>query len=610
MSQPTPYVRQANFTDHTQNYPDVPQDGTEMDAEFNALKVTLDETLTNLSLIQRDDGGLRPKIVDRASLADTLVLGVETPAIGWFTGTAYEIGQEVWVSSKLYVCNVAHTSGVFATDLAAARWTEVLDASPAMIGVITADAQAAQAGAEAAEMAAVAAAAGISDLVASAANYWATVGGTDNALVLTTTPLMDAYEVGHKIRFVVGTTSTGAVMMNTSNSLGSRTIRKTTGVPTPLVDLAPGDLPAGTIAEIEYISDAAGYQLLNVRPHAQATDVASVGTINLNTTTGDYVAITGTTTITAFTLAQGQTRTCRSVSAFVLTHSSNLILPTGANITTAAGDVFVLRGEASGVVRVTGYMRASGQGLTVDPLVAAQADRRLRGLVLSNNTTDAVNDIDISAGSCVSDDGTTIMTLAANITIETDAVFDGTGNKGLDTGAAGDNTYHVWVVNNPSTGATRAIASLSVSAPTLLSGWTKKKCIGSIVRSGGTILAFKQTGNIFNYDVPRQFITGSTNSSTSAANVSALCPTGLKLQILATGSFDGSVIGGAFFYDPDQTGAAPSAGTGRISVGSGVSGGGGAFTCVTNASGEVRWVSSHASRTTNHSIMGWVDPRV
>lgn len=41
----------------------------------------------------------------------------------WATATAYTTDQYVWQSSVLYKCAIAHTSGTFATDLAAAKWT-------------------------------------------------------------------------------------------------------------------------------------------------------------------------------------------------------------------------------------------------------------------------------------------------------------------------------------------------------------------------------------------------------------------------------------------------------------------------------------------------------
>ncbi len=44
---------------------------------------------------------------------------------GWLTDTIYTTDQYVWQSALLYKCAVAHTSGTFATDLTAAKWTLV-----------------------------------------------------------------------------------------------------------------------------------------------------------------------------------------------------------------------------------------------------------------------------------------------------------------------------------------------------------------------------------------------------------------------------------------------------------------------------------------------------
>lgn len=41
----------------------------------------------------------------------------------WLTATTYSVGDVVIQSSKIYQCSIAHTSGTFATDLAASRWS-------------------------------------------------------------------------------------------------------------------------------------------------------------------------------------------------------------------------------------------------------------------------------------------------------------------------------------------------------------------------------------------------------------------------------------------------------------------------------------------------------
>ena len=90
----------------------------------------------------------------------------------------------------------------------------------------------------------------------------------------------------------------------------------------------------------------------------KGADIASASTINLDTATGEYVNVTGTTTITAVTLTSGARRIVKFTAALILTHGTNLQLPGAANITTAAGDkaIFV----ADGAVVHCIYFKADG----------------------------------------------------------------------------------------------------------------------------------------------------------------------------------------------------------------------------------------------------------
>ena len=108
-----------------------------------------------------------------------------------------------------------------------------------------------------------------------------------------------------------------------------------------------------------------GGTLTGALNEAQGANIASSGTVNLTTSTGNYVHITGTTTITAVILAQGAERTVVFVGALTLTNGSNLLLPTASNIMTAAGDTAVFRGEASSVVRCVSYIKKDGTTLGV-----------------------------------------------------------------------------------------------------------------------------------------------------------------------------------------------------------------------------------------------------
>jgi hypothetical protein len=105
--------------------------------------------------------------------------------------------------------------------------------------------------------------------------------------------------------------------------------------------------------------DAAAIAKLDIH----GADVASAVTLNLEAATGDLIDVTGTTTVTAITLADGHERTVRFTGALTLTHGSSLVLPGAANVTTAAGDFAVFRGYASGVVRCVDYTRSNGKAL-------------------------------------------------------------------------------------------------------------------------------------------------------------------------------------------------------------------------------------------------------
>ena len=105
----------------------------------------------------------------------------------------------------------------------------------------------------------------------------------------------------------------------------------------------------------------------------RGADIASAATVDLDAATGDYLLITGTTAITAITLADGQRRRVRFGGILTLTHGASLILPTAANIATAAGDVAEFQGEAGSVVRCVSYAMASGAPL-VGAAIASQAE--------------------------------------------------------------------------------------------------------------------------------------------------------------------------------------------------------------------------------------------
>ncbi len=112
---------------------------------------------------------------------------------------------------------------------------------------------------------------------------------------------------------------------------------------------------AGPIEELTPIQAAANTAFGQTR-----VDIASAATVNLTTGVPDnaHINITGTTTITGFTVAVGRLLFVRFNAALTLTNNANIVTQSGANIATAAGDTCILRATAANVVEVLAYVPA------------------------------------------------------------------------------------------------------------------------------------------------------------------------------------------------------------------------------------------------------------
>lgn len=193
------------------------------------------------------------------------------------------------------------------------------------------------------------------------AAQWIDLGHTPTRTGATTftvaTDLTATYTVGRRIRCTDSTTLYGTITASSYSAPNT----------TVTVTLDSGSLSASLSAVAVGILTTASPSIPIL--YRQSADVASASTINLDSVYGDLIDVTGTTTITAVTLAQGQNRVVRFTGALTLTNGASLVLPGGANITTAAGDFAIFRGYASGVVRCVSYQRASGR-----PVLAGVGD--------------------------------------------------------------------------------------------------------------------------------------------------------------------------------------------------------------------------------------------
>jgi hypothetical protein len=113
--------------------------------------------------------------------------------------------------------------------------------------------------------------------------------------------------------------------------------------------LAPGTMKPSDVNDTiqDLMVDIASYTRLGA-------DLASAGTLNLDSIDSLWLAVTGTTTVTAVTLTAGHVRMVRATGAFQMTASSTLIVngSTSVNYTTVAGDLLFFEGFSASTVRV------------------------------------------------------------------------------------------------------------------------------------------------------------------------------------------------------------------------------------------------------------------
>ena len=209
----------------------------------------------------------------------------------------------------------------------------------------------------------------------------------------------------------------------------------------------------------------------------------------------------------------------------------------------------------------------------VSALIAATLSPGVkRGLTLSNNVTDATNDVDVAAGKAVDTTSAVVMNLPSPTTKRLDANWaPGTGNGGRYSGAALANTsYHGWLVTKANGVDPDIYFAPSAVAATVL-GWLQAEPggsayahlwrIGSIMRESGVIVPFVQNRAEFLRKATVLDV-NITNSTTAAVTTTLSVPTGIKVAALMNVAADGDGVGnvGAVYLSSlDVNDEAPSA---------------------------------------------------
>ena len=193
-------------------------------------------------------------------------------------------------------------------------------------------------------------------------------------------------------------------------------------------------------------------------------------------------------------------------------------------------------------------------------------------ITITNNSGTPNTNINFSAGSEISSDGTTQMlaTAMTKILQASGSWAAGSGQNMLLTGArANSSTYHLFLIKNPTTGAVDFAALLGVAGTTpdptavLPSGYTKYKRICSILTdaSGNIIPGSFIFGNGFYYFIPTTptLAVDVSAQGTSAVNYTIPTPLGVKTTAFMNISTARGATGTSmYFSDPDLTNLAPS----------------------------------------------------
>lgn len=153
---------------------------------------------------------------------------------------------------------------------------------------------------------------------------------------------------------------------------------------------------------------------------AKGSDIASATTTDIGAATGNFVDVTGTTTITGLgTVQAGTIRFVRFTGILTLTHNgTSLILPTTANITTAANDRAIFASLGSGNWICLAYQKTDGTPL--GSAYTPTASNALSGSVIQTQIGTIATVVNVSATAVFDDtiplDGETTQICSVSIT--------------------------------------------------------------------------------------------------------------------------------------------------------------------------------------------------
>lgn len=530
-----------------------------LDAELSAIESTLDQILANLALIQRDDTELVDRIVELHTLSDAVRALIATagsnPRADWVTATAYAVKDVVTNGTGTYLCAVAHTSGVFATDLAADKWMLIFDTAAyiasgvsftpngtiastnVQLAIAEAASEAVQKASNLADLADKVSALSILGLVQVTAE-----AGTANAQTGAIDGAVTAFRADQLFIFVPSVTNTGPATLTLTPVAGAPLAAKNIFVNGAA--LVGGELVSGVPVLLQY--DGTQLNIIGGNFFRNLTEDLTPAK------TADYMWVFDA-----------------SAGLYKRVKLEELPLPRGS----------------------------------------------LGGGTLSNNAGDATNDIDIAAGEAR--DSTNAVNIRwGALTKQLDVAFAaGTNQGGRSADALANGTWHVYAIRKDSDGTGDVLFDTDAAAPSMPAGYTYFRRIGSILRVSAAIVAFIQNGDEFVYSTPPALDQNAVGTTANRTLVTVAVPTGVKMGWRGNLQVQGGAIGAqtVLLTDPACADVAPGNGVTPLANlqwnGAASQTIAAEVSCRTNTSAQIGVRVAQATDAIRIVTIGWTDTR-
>ena len=237
------------------------------------------------------------------------------------------------------------------------------------------------------------------------------------------------------------------------------------------------------------------------------------------------------------------------------------------------------------------------------------------GLILSTPGSSAT--LTVSAGVATDDGASDSLVSSASLNKTTSGWVATTNGGGLDTGSIAPNTwYHFFMIKNPTSGAVDAVFSLSATAPTMPSGYTLKRRVGSAKTDASSQwVKFTQVGNEFHWsaNVAELAAVAPANNTGNTITLAGV-PPGVSVEALFHGACNpGSSANGILFTSLDEAdvGVLGLFGGRNASLWAQTAGSfqTGDFRKRTNALAQIRWRVFAAQGDVGIYLYGYVDAR-